>query len=280
METVTQYLTTYGLNIIAAVLIFVIGMWVSKFVSRLVGKLVAGTKVDTAIVNFVQALCYIALLAFVIIAALSRLGIQTTSFIVVIGAAGLAIGLALQGSLANFAAGVLLLMFKPFKVGDFIEAAGQKGTVKQIQIFNTILDTLDNIRVIMPNSKVTGDSILNLTTNGTRRVDLCVRVSYSNDLHKAKEAIEHMLIEDSRILKDPYPAVAVSELGESGVNFVVRPWVKCEDYWDVYFDVTEKIKHVLDENGITIPFPQRAIHIEEIKSRELVGAMQGEKITH
>lgn len=280
METISQYLATYGLNVIAAILIFVIGLWVAKFVSRLVGKLIAKTKVDIAIVSFVQTLCYIALLAFVVIAALGRLGIQTGSFVVVLGAAGLAIGLALQGSLANFAAGVLLLIFKPFKVGDFIEAAGQKGTVKNIQIFNTILDTLDNIRVIMPNAKVTSDSILNFTANGTRRVDLSVSVSYSDDLHKAKDAIEHMLIEDDRILKDPYPAVAVSELGENGIGLVVRPWVKCADYWDVYFDVTERIKHVLDENGITIPFPQQAIHIEEIKSRELIGAMQGEKITH
>ena len=263
MTTIFGYLATYGIQIVGAIVILIVGMWLAKIISRFVGRLVGRTKVEQTLVNFVQNLCYVALMLFVVIAALSKLGIQTTSFIVVIGAAGLALGLALQGSLANFAAGVLLLIFKPYKIGDFIEAAGRKGTVRGIQIFNTSIDTLDNIRVIIPNSKVTGDSICNYTTNGTRRVDLTVGVSYSDDPKKAKHVIEDALASDTRILREPPARVAVSELGDSSVNFVVRPWVKCEDYWPVYFDTTEKIKAALDHNGVTIPFSQIDVHVKE-----------------
>jgi small conductance mechanosensitive channel len=261
-QKIYEYLATYGLKIIAALVIFVMGRLLAKLVSKLVGKGMIKAKVDVALVGFVEHLCYIGLLIFVIIAALAKLGVQTTSFIAVVGAAGLAIGLALQGSLANFASGVLMLLFKPIKVGDFVEVGGAKGTVKEIQIFNTILSSPDNVRIIIPNAQVTGGNIMNYTINGTRRVDLVVGVSYEDDLKKAKKAIEKVLVGDDRILKEPAPTVAVSELGDSSVNFVVRPWVKATDYWDVYFDITQKVKLSLDENGITIPYPQRDIHMK------------------
>jgi small conductance mechanosensitive channel len=178
--------------------------------------------------------------------------------------------------LSNFAAGVLLILFKPFKVGDFIQAAGSKGTVAKIQIFNTILNAPDNVRVIVPNAKVTGDSIMNYTVNGTRRVDLEVGVSYEDDLRRAQHVIEDVLREDTRILREPAPKVAVSRLGDSSVDFVVRPWVKSENYWDVYFDLTEKIKVSLDHNGITIPFPQRVVHVRD--GKELAGSARAEKV--
>ncbi|MHC4220808.1 MAG: mechanosensitive ion channel family protein [Planctomycetota bacterium] len=256
-----EYLATYGLSVLAAIVIFVVGRWLAKLISKLVGKGMAKAKVEETLANFAENLCYVALLVFVIIAALQKLGIQTTSFIALIGAAGLAVGLALQGSLANFASGVLMLIFKPFKVGDFVEAAGTQGTVKEIQIFNTILSAPDNVRVIIPNAQVTGGNIKNYTVNGTRRVDLVVGVSYEDDLKKAKLVIEQVLENDVKVLKDPVPTVAVYELGDSSVNFVVRPWVKAADYWDVYFDITTKVKISLDENGISIPYPQRDIHM-------------------
>jgi small conductance mechanosensitive channel len=225
-----EYLATYGLQIIAAAIIFVVGRWLARQISKLVGKAIAKANVSDALVAFVQNLSYIVLLVFVIVAALAKLGIQTTSFIAVIGAAGLAVGLALQGSLANFASGVLMLIFKPINVGDFVEVAGAKGTVKDIQIFNTVLDSPDNVRIIIPNARVTGGNIMNYTVNGTRRVDLVVGVSYEDDLKKAKQVIEAALAGDDRVLEDPAPTVAVSELADSSVNFVVRPWVKSEDY--------------------------------------------------
>jgi small conductance mechanosensitive channel len=249
-----EYLATYGLNIIAAAAIFIIGRWLAKLISMFV-------KVDETLARFVSNLCNIGLMVFVVIATLNKLGVETTSLAIVVGAAGLAIGFALQGSLANFAAGVMLIIFKPFKVGDFIEAAGKKGTVKEIQIFNTILNSPDNIRVIIPNGKVTGSDIMNYTVNGTRRVDLVVGVSYDDDLKKARQVIEDVLAGDERILKEPAYTVAVSELGDSSVNFVVRPWVNAAEYWNVYFDITEKVKLALDKNGITIPYPQHDVHM-------------------
>ena len=261
VEKIYEYLAVYGLRILAAAVIFFVGRWLAKLVSKLVGKGMTKAKVDETLVIFGQNLCYTALLIFVIIATLAKLGIQTASFIAIIGVAGLAVGLALQGSLANFASGVLMLIFKPFKVGDFVEIAGAKGTVKEIQIFNTVLASPDNIRVIVPNAQVTSSNILNYSVNGTRRVDLVVGVSYEDDLKKAQQVIEQVLAGDARILKDPAVTVAVSELGDSSVNFVVRPWVKSADYWDVYFDITAKVKLSLDQNGISIPYPQRDVHM-------------------
>jgi len=208
------------------------------------------------------ALGYVALLAFIIIAALAKMGLQTASFVAVLGAAGLAIGLALQGSLSNFASGVLMLIFKPIRVGDFVEAGGAKGSVKEIGIFTTILNSPDNVRIIVPNSQVTGSNISNYTVNGTRRVDMVIGVSYEDDLQKTKEVIEKVLAGEERILPDPPAVVAVSELADSSVNFVVRPWVNVADYWPTYFDLTAKIKVSLEEKGITIPFPQHDVHLK------------------
>ncbi len=261
MAVVITFLTAYGFRVLGAVLIFFIGRWVAGLLAATVGKTMKKTNTEPTLIKFTVSLVNIALMTFVIIGALAVLGIQTASFIAVIGAAGLAVGLALQGSLSNFAAGVLMMIFKPFKVGDFIEAGGAKGTVKEIQIFNTVLASPDNIKVIIPNSQVTGGNILNYSVNGTRRVDMVVGVSYEDDLKKAKQVIESVLAKDTRILEDPAPTVAVSELADSSVNFVVRPWCKSADYWDVLFDTTTNIKIALDDSGISIPFPQRDIHI-------------------
>jgi small conductance mechanosensitive channel len=261
LYTIYAYLATYGLKVIAALVILIVGRWLANIISNLIKKALIKAKVDETLAKFAQNLSYIAMLVFVVIAAVNKLGADTTSFAVVVGAAGLAIGFALQGSLGNFAAGVMLIVFKPFKVGDFIEAAGQKGTVKEIQIFNTILNSPDNVQIIVPNGQVTGTNIMNYTVNGTRRVDLVIGVSYEDDLKKTQQVIRDVLAGDNRILPEPATTVAVSGLGDSSVNFVVRPWVKAADYWNVYFDLTEKIKLALDKNGITIPFPQRDVHI-------------------
>lgn len=261
LNTINSFIAAYSLKIVGAVIIFVVGRWLAKFLSSLVEKSLVKAKTDDTLVKFADSFCYVTLLIFVIIAALGVLSVPVMQFSVIIGAAGLAIGLALQGSLSNFASGVLMLIFKPFRVGDFVEMAGTKGTVKAIHIFNTILASPDNVRVIIPNAHVTGGNILNYSVNGTRRVDLTVGVSYKDDLKKAQEVIEQVLADDERVLKDPPVRVAVSELGDSSVNFVVRPWVKSEDYWDAYFDITAKVKLSLDQNGISIPYPQRDVHM-------------------
>jgi len=263
LQKVAEYLTQYGLKVVGAIAIFVMGRWVAKLLSRLAAKALAKARIDKTLVRFTENLSYVVLLVFVVVAALATAGVETTSFIAVLGAAGLAIGLALQGSLANFAAGVLMVIFKPMKVGDFVEIGGIKGTVQEIQIFNTLIDTPDNIRAIIPNAKVTSDNIKNYSTNGTRRVDLVIGVSYEDDLKKAQEVMERVLAGDGRVLKNPPAKVAVFELAESSVNFVVRPWVKEADYWDVYCDTTARIKMALDDAGITMPFPQRDIHIKD-----------------
>jgi small conductance mechanosensitive channel len=262
LNNIYEFLATYWLKVVAAIVIFVVGRWLAKVISNLVARAMTKAKVDATLTSFVTNLCHIALLAFVIIAALKKLEVPMTEFTVVVGAAGLAVGFALQGSLSNFAAGVILIIFKPFKVGDFVELAGKMGTVKEIQIFNTILNSPDNVRIIVPNGQVTGSNIMNYTVNGTRRIDLVVGVSYDDDLKKAHQVIENVILSDERILKEPAYTVAVSELGESSVNFVVRPWVNAADYWAVRFDITEKIKLALDKNDITIPYPQHDIHMK------------------
>ena len=255
------YVTQYGLSLVAAILVFFIGKWLARILSNVVEKLMVKAKVEQTLASFTKNMAYAALMVFVIIAALGKLGVQTTSFIAVIGAAGLAVGLALQGSLSNFAAGVLLIIFKPFKVGDFIEAAGTLGTVKEIQIFCTVLDHFDNRRVVVPNSKITSDNITNFSAIEKRRVDLVFGISYSDNIKTAKEALQRVVSSDERVLKDPKPVIAVSELADSSVNLVCRPWVKPQDYWNVYFDTLEKGKLELEKNGITIPFPQQDVHL-------------------
>ena len=262
MTRVFELLAEYGLKVIGAVLIVLVGRWVAKLLSGLVGRVLARAKLDPTLVPFLENLSYTGMLVFVAVAALDQVGVETASFIAVLGAAGLAVGLALQGSLANFASGVLLLVFKPFRVGDFVEVGDAKGKVQAIQIFNTVLNSPDNVRIIVPNGQVTGGSIRNYTVNSTRRIDLVVSVSYDDDLRKARRVIETVLAADPRILADPAPIVAVSEMADSSMDFIVRPWVKTTDYWDVYWDLTEKLKVAMDEHGLTIPFPQQEIYIK------------------
>ena len=260
-----ELLTIYGLKVIAAIVVFVVGRWIAQIVRNTTKKVMTKRKIDPTIVSFTVSLAYIALMTFVILAALSQLGIQTTSFIAIIGAAGLAIGLALQGSLANFAAGFLMIIFRPFKVGDLIDAAGVLGSVEEIQVFTTQLKTADNKTIIIPNAKLTADNIINYSTKPTRRIDFVFGIGYSDDIDKAKEVIGDVLAEDKRILKDPSPTIGVLELADSSVNFAVRPWVNSADYWNVFFDINEKMKKRFDKEGISIPFPQRDIHLYESK---------------
>ncbi|MBN2183079.1 MAG: mechanosensitive ion channel [Sedimentisphaerales bacterium] len=261
-EHFKQFVADYWLKIVGALIILVIGWWLAKMISRLIAKAMTKAKVDPTLTSFTRHLVEIVILVFVVLAALQKLSVPVSNFAVIVGAAGLAIGFALQGSLSNFAAGIMLIIFKPFKVGDFIEAAGKMGTVKEIQIFNTILNSPDNVRIIIPNGQVTGTNIMNFTVNGTRRIDLVVGVSYGDDLKKAHKVIEEVIKSEDRILPEPAYTIAVSELGDSSVNFVVRPWVNATDYWSVRFNLIEKIKLALDKNGITIPFPQRDIHMK------------------
>lgn len=256
----------FGMKVLAALAVFVLGRWVAIFLRNFLEKSMRRTKVDETLITFTTNLTYIALFAFVVIAALAQLGIQTTSFIALLGAAGLAIGLALQGSLANFAAGVLMILFRPFKVDDYIEGGGTAGTVKEIQIFNTILLTPDNKTVIVPNATMTGDKIVNYATQGTRRVDMVFGIAYDSDIDKAKGILWDLLKNDSRILPAPEPVIAVLELADSSVNIACRPWVNAGEYWTFYFDMTESVKKQFDANGISIPFPQRDVHMYQQKA--------------
>jgi small conductance mechanosensitive channel len=265
LAKVYELLTVYGMRVVAAIVIFVVGRWVAMGVAKLIKRVMLKSKVDGTLVSFVRNLSYIALLAFVIVAALNQLGIQTASFIAVLGAAGLAVGLALQGSLANFAAGVLMIIFKPFKVGDFIEGAGTAGTVEKIEIFTTQLKSPDNKTIIVPNGKMTGDNIVNYTMKGTRRVELVFGIGYGDDIDKARSIIKEIVDQDERVLKDPASQIVVAELADSSVNFKVRAWTSSDDYWSFFFDTTEKVKKQFDAQGISIPFPQRDVHVYEHK---------------
>ncbi len=250
----------WGLKILFAVAIFVIGKWIAKWLTNVSKKLMSKANVDETLTSFVVSLVYVLLMVFVILAALSKLGINTTSFIAILGAAGLAVGLALQGTLANIGAAVLIIIFKPFKIGDFVEAGGAVGTVEEINMFSTIFKTGDNKVVIVPNSAVIGGKITNYSAKETRRVDWVFGIGYEDDLKLAKNVLGDIINKDERVLKEPAPLVAVSELADSSVNFTVRAWVKSADYWGVYFDVMEKVKLTFDEKGISIPYPQLDVH--------------------
>jgi len=263
LPKVQELVSTFGIKVATALLILVIGRWVAKFLRNLTGKMMGKGNLDATLVKFVGNLVYFALLVFVVLAALAQVGIQTTSFIAIIGAAGLAVGLALQGSLANFAAGVLLVIFRPFKVGDYIEGAGVGGIVEEIHIFSTLLCTLDNKAIIVPNAKLTGDNITNYTMKEKRRVDLVFGVSYGEEIEKVKRVIAGVLGSDARILKDPSPTVAVLGIEGGSVTFAVRPWVRTEDYWDVYFNTNENMKRQFDAEGIKIPVPRRDVHLQQ-----------------
>lgn len=261
IEMAQDVIAQYGINIIAAIAIYIIGKWVAGRIKALVIRLMAKSAVDPILIKFVSNIAYGGLLVFVVLAALSRLGIETTSFIAVLGAAGLAIGLALQGSLANFAAGVLMIIFRPFKVGDFIEAAGVAGIVEEVSIFTTHIRSGDNKAIIIPNGGVLSGNIVNYSTKNTRRVDLVFGIGYDSDLQRAKNILNEILASNEKILSDPAPTVGVLELADSSVNFAVRPWVNTEDYWPVYFDLNETIKMRFDSEGISIPYPQQDIHL-------------------
>lgn len=251
----------FGLQVSAAVVILVVGLWLAKKIKALFIATLEKRTIDPTLVGFFSSLLYGAITVFVVIAAISKLGVQTTSFVAVIGAAGLAVGLALQGSLANFASGVLLILFKPFQAGNFIKAGGEMGTVVEVGILTTELKTPDNIKIIMPNSQVMGGPITNFSAHPTRRVDMTVGVSYTDDLNKAKKIIEDLIEADERILKEPAPQVVVGNLGDSSVDFIVRPWVNADDFWPVKFDFTKAVKEKFDAEGVSIPFPQRDVHL-------------------
>ncbi len=256
----------YGLKVLAAIAIFIFGKWIARILKSVLIRVLKKSKTDPTIIGFVANIAYVALMVFVVLAALGQLGIQTTSFIAILGAAGLAIGLALQGSLSNFAAGFLMIAFRPFKVGDFIEGAGVAGTVEEISIFTTTLKTGDNKTIIIPNSKISDGNIINYSSKETRRVDLVVGVSYEAKLDHVKAVLEDLVKNEERIMSDPAHLIAVSELADNSVNLVVRAWVKSSDYWPVTFSLTENIKNRFDAEGIGIPYPQRDVHVYEHKS--------------
>jgi small conductance mechanosensitive channel len=268
-EAVAMLKTTgldFGINLVTAIVIFYVGRLVVKILTRGIRKVMEAQDVDKTLVSFVSNLASMVLLTVVIIAAVGALGVQTTSFIAILGAAGLAIGLALQGSLSNFAAGVLIVLFRPYKVGDWIEAAGISGSVEEVQILTTILKTGDNKQVIVPNSQIMDSIITNYSANDRRRVDMVIGVSYDDDLDKVRSTLEELVAADERILDDPACTIAVSELADSSVNFVVRPWVSTSDYWGVKFDLTEAIKKRFDKDGISFPFPQQDVHLYQASS--------------
>ena len=252
-------------NVVIAAAILFGGIWLAKQIKKYVILMMERRNVDALLASFSSNIVYVALVGFVIIAALSQLGIQTTSFVAIIGAAGLAIGLALQGSLANFASGVMIIAFRPFKVGDFIEAGGVSGVVEGIQIFSTQMRTGDNKAIIIPNANITGNNITNYSAKDTRRVDMVFGIGYDDDIKKAKDVLMELINDEDRILKDPEAVVAVSELADSSVNFVVRPWVKSADYWGVMFDFTEAVKLRFDKEGISIPYPQQDLHLHKVE---------------
>lgn len=254
---------TLGLNIVAAVAVYVIGNWISKIVLAFFARVLDRTRVDQTLSKFLTAIARAVLLTFVILMSVNRLGVDTTSLVAIVGAAGIAVGFALKDSLSNFAAGVMIILFKPFKVDDFIEASDISGTVEEISIFSTLMRTGDNKQIIVPNGAIISNNIINYSAKPTRRIDLVVGCGYSDDLRNVKDFLDELVRSDSRILVDPEPVVAVSELGDSSVNFVVRPWVKTEDYWAVRWDLTERIKLGFDQRGFNFPFPSRDVYMHQ-----------------
>ena len=260
----SDLILTWGLRILAALAILVIGNWLAKKIAAIFVKMMDRNDVDVTLTKFLENIIYYALLTAVVIAAAGQLGINTTSFLTVVGAAGLAIGLALKDSLANFSAGVMLILFRPFEVGDVVNVAGETGTVEEITIFNTVMNTADNQKKIIPNGIVASGTITNITANDTRRIDMVFGIGYDDNIKAAEQVFTEIITAESRVLSDPKPTIAVAELADSSVNFVVRPWVKTGDYWDVKFELTEKIKLALDEAGISIPFPQQDVHMHQV----------------
>lgn len=261
LDLIIQHGASYTAKIILALIIFFVGKRLARLVTNVVIAGLRKNDADVELIGFLESLIYWGLFTVVLVAALGQVGIQTASLIAILGAAGLAIGLALQGSLSNFAAGVLIILLRPFRVGEVVQVSGETGKVDNIRIFTTELRTADNKAVIIPNAQVLGGNIVNFSSTGTRRVDLVMGIGYDDDIDKAREIIRSITDADERILKDPETVIAVQQLADSSVNFVVRPWVKTSDYWPVYMDVIEQIKKQFDEHGITIPYPQRVVTV-------------------
>jgi small conductance mechanosensitive channel len=266
VDMAIQYGAEYGIKVIGAIAIFVIGKWVAKKLSGLTKKLMERGELDTTLSAFIASLIDILLMVVVVLAAINNLGIDTTSFIAILGAAGLAVGLALQGTFGNIGAGVILILFRPFEVGNFVSVAGESGTVEAITLFNTTLLTPDNKVILIPNSAVAAGNITNFSKKEERRVDFVFGIGYGDDLKLAKATLQEIIDADTRILKDPESFIGVGELADSSVNFTVRVWVKAADYWGVHFDTIEKVKLTFDEKGISIPYPQMDIHTDAVKA--------------
>lgn len=269
-EALTQYAAKaidmaldYGPRFILAIIVLVVGLWIINRLIATVGRALTARTIEPTLGRFLTSLTGVLLKALLLISVASMIGIETTSFIAILGAAGLAVGLALQGSLANFAGGVLILLFRPYKVGDFVEAQGVAGTVASIQIFNTVIRTGDNKSIIVPNGAISNGIIINYSTESTRRVDLVFGIGYGDDISAAKRVIQSVIDADARVLKEPAPAIMVSSLGDNAVNITVRAWAESANYWPVLFDTTERVKLAFDDAGISIPFPQRDVHVHQ-----------------
>jgi small conductance mechanosensitive channel len=260
-DQLIQFATTYGIKVVGALLILIVGRIVAGILRNVVKKLLNKSGTDQTIISFVGSLTFTIVMVFTILAALAKFGIETASFIAILGAAGFAIGFALQGSLSNFAAGVLILVLRPYKIGDYIEGGGVAGSVKEIKLFTTVLATPDNIKIMVPNGKIFGDVIKNITAYDTRRLDLVVGIGYDSSIQKAHEVFLNLIKSDDRVLTDPEPQILVAELADSSVNLAGRFWVTKENYWPVKFDLTRQVKEAFDANGIEIPFPQRVVHM-------------------
>ena len=264
LERLEGWAVDYGPKVLAALATLVIGWTVARVLTGALRRLLARARVEPTLAGFLGNIAYIALMTFVLVAAIGKLGVQTASLIAILGAAGFAVAFALQGSLGNLASGVMIMVFRPFKVGDYVEAGGAAGTILEVGIFASTFKTPDNKKVIVANSSITGANITNYSANPTRRVDMRFGIAYDDDLRKAKQILLDVLAADQRVLEDPAPVVALAELGDSSVNLHCRPWAATSDYWDVPWDVQEKVKLAFDEQGITIPFPQRDVHLHQV----------------
>lgn len=268
MTRITDFLVTYGTKIIMAIILWFIGLWLVKLISRAFDRILKKSKTDISLRPFLNGIVNISLKILLGISIFSTLGIKMTSFVAILGAGGLSIGMALSGTMQNFAGGVMILIFKPFKVGDVIDAQGYFGSVSEIQIFNTILKTPDNKTIIIPNGGLSTSSMTNFSTEEKRRVDWTVGVAYGTDLDKAKEILIKLCENDNRILKNPEIFIAVAELADSSVNFALRVWVKASDYWGVFFDMNENIYKAFEKEGINIPFPQMDVHLDALDKND------------
>ena len=267
IETASGLVVQYGMSVIGAILLFIVGRMVAGWARKRLAAALTKAGTDASLIPFFSSMLYYVILGVVLIAVLNLFGIETTSLIAVFASAGLAVGLAMQGTLSNFAAGVMLLIFRPIRVGDFVEVAGQAGTVKEISIFNTIMHTGDNVKITIPNGAIYGDIVKNYSANDTRRIDLVMGIGYGDNIGTAIEIIERVIKGDARTLADPAPTVAVAELADSSVNLVVRPWCNASDYWALRWDLTRKLKEELEAGGCNIPFPQTDVHVIDMPGR-------------